>query len=360
MVENHGNASSLRHLRARRHSGERVVRRAVPRPGRASCSPGTASRSSSGAASPCCTPVAARRAWLRPGGGRGGRGGCPARGACAVNVLYAARRRAVSRRAAPSCCGARRGRCCWPAAPRPDRAGAGAAAVAGPDRRAGRAWRSTRAVRGRAGRGRRRRARYLGAWIKPDALTQPGRVEAVGALEQDAGPAAGHRATRTAASTQMFGTESRPGVPGAGRDADDQLGRPATTGRSLPGEHDELIREQARRGPRAAASRCCCGMRWEMDRPNLRADDVVGRRTTSRPGSTCGRSSAEERADNVSWVWCPTAEGFIRGDAPAFYPGDDQVDWTCVDVYAGNVVPADRRADGPVPAVGRAAPASRS
>ena len=39
----------------------------------------------------------------------------------------------------------------------------------------------------------------------------------------------------------------------------------------------------------------------------------------------------------MSWVWCPTAEGFIRGDAPAFYPGDDQVDWTCVDVYAGNV-----------------------
>lgn len=27
----------------------------------------------------------------------------------------------------------------------------------------------------------------------------------------------------------------------------------------------------------------------------------------------------------------------MRGDAPAFYPGDDQVDWTCVDVYAGNV-----------------------
>jgi hypothetical protein len=44
----------------------------------------------------------------------------------------------------------------------------------------------------------------------------------------------------------------------------------------------------------------------------------------------------QERATNVSWVWCPTAEGFIRGDAPAFYPGDDQVDWTCVDVYAGN------------------------
>ena len=26
----------------------------------------------------------------------------------------------------------------------------------------------------------------------------------------------------------------------------------------------------------------------------------------------------------------------MRGDAPAFYPGDDAVDWTCVDVYAGS------------------------
>ena len=41
-------------------------------------------------------------------------------------------------------------------------------------------------------------------------------------------------------------------------------------------------------------------------------------------------------AKNASWVWCPTAEGFDRGDAPAFYPGDDAVDWTCVDVYASS------------------------
>ena len=77
-------------------------------------------------------------------------------------------------------------------------------------------------------------------------------------------------------------------------------------------------------------------MRWEMDRPNLRADHVVRRRLHRRlevrPGDLPRRSGSK----NVSWVWCPTAEGFIRGDAPAFYPGDDQVDWTCVDVYAGD------------------------
>jgi hypothetical protein len=75
--------------------------------------------------------------------------------------------------------------------------------------------------------------------------------------------------------------------------------------------------------------------RWEMDRPNLRAtmwspEDFIAAWRHVR------RIFAEERVSNVSWVWCPTAEGFMRGDAPAFYPGDDAVDWTCVDVYAGN------------------------
>jgi len=44
------------------------------------------------------------------------------------------------------------------------------------------------------------------------------------------------------------------------------------------------------------------------------------------------------RAVNVAMVWCPNAE-----DTPAagwnhwmrYYPGDDQVDWVCADVYAG-------------------------
>jgi beta-mannanase len=75
-------------------------------------------------------------------------------------------------------------------------------------------------------------------------------------------------------------------------------------------------------------------MRWEMDRPNLRATmwsagDYIAAWKYVRA------IFRAQRADNVSWVWCPTAEGFIRGDAQGFYPGDDQVDWTCVDVYAG-------------------------
>jgi len=44
---------------------------------------------------------------------------------------------------------------------------------------------------------------------------------------------------------------------------------------------------------------------------------------------------ATENVRDVSWVWCPTVEGFAGGYAQDFYPGDDQVDWTCVDAYAG-------------------------
>jgi Glycosyl hydrolase family 26 len=38
-------------------------------------------------------------------------------------------------------------------------------------------------------------------------------------------------------------------------------------------------------------------------------------------------------ADNVRWVWCPDSQGFARHTAPAYYPGNAYVDWTCADGY---------------------------
>jgi beta-mannanase len=43
----------------------------------------------------------------------------------------------------------------------------------------------------------------------------------------------------------------------------------------------------------------------------------------------------QEGATNVGWVWCPMARGFTTSKAAAYYPGDDQVNWLCADVYAG-------------------------
>ncbi|MBL7256936.1 glycosyl hydrolase [Paractinoplanes lichenicola] len=175
------------------------------------------------------------------------------------------------------------------------------------------------------------RGALFGAWIKPDALTHVGRLAAVDSLQSDLG-----RPLKIVNTYRRF--EQMVGTP-----SDQEfLARGATlmvswaTGDNrsiLDGEHDDLIRKQAK-AVRKLGVPVLLRMRWEMDRPNLRAtmwsgEDYIAAWKYVRA------IFAQERATNVSWVWCPTAEGFMRGDAPAFYPGDDQVDWTCVDVYAG-------------------------
>jgi hypothetical protein len=187
------------------------------------------------------------------------------------------------------------------------------------------------------------RGAYLGAWIKPDALTHAGRLEAVDALEKDLG-------RRLAIVTtyrrfdQLVGTASDQEFLAQG--ATLMVSWATGDNRSIvDGEHDRLIRQQAR-AIRAVHRPVLLRMRWEMDRPNLRATMWSGADYIAA-WKHVRSIFRQERATNVSWVWCPTAEGFIRGDAPAFYPGDDQVDWTCVDVYAGNVFQPIGRLMGP-------------
>ncbi|MDQ6673867.1 MAG: hypothetical protein M3069_24515 [Chloroflexota bacterium] len=38
-------------------------------------------------------------------------------------------------------------------------------------------------------------------------------------------------------------------------------------------------------------------------------------------------------ATNVTWVWCPNIEGQYSTPLDQLYPGDDYVDWTCMDGY---------------------------
>jgi Glycosyl hydrolase family 26 len=174
---------------------------------------------------------------------------------------------------------------------------------------------------------------YVGAWIKPDALTHAGRLEAVDSLQQDLGRRLPILNTYRRFE-QLVGTSSDKEFLAQGSTL--MISWATGDNRSiLAGEHDDLIRRQAD-AIRKVRHPVLLRMRWEMDRPNLRAtmwsgEDYVAAWKHVR------ELFRQERATNVSWVWCPTAEGFIRGDAPAFYPGDDQVDWTCVDVYAGAV-----------------------
>jgi hypothetical protein len=73
--------------------------------------------------------------------------------------------------------------------------------------------------------------------------------------------------------------------------------------------------------------------RWEMDRPNLRA--TVGSPALYVAAWRHAHQLFEDAgADRVRWVWCPTAAGFAAGGAaPAYFPGDDVVDWVCADAY---------------------------
>ena len=38
-------------------------------------------------------------------------------------------------------------------------------------------------------------------------------------------------------------------------------------------------------------------------------------------------------ANNVTWVWCPYVDPFRKQPLGGYYPGDDYVDWTCLDGY---------------------------
>ncbi|HYN92629.1 MAG TPA: glycosyl hydrolase [Pilimelia sp.] len=173
---------------------------------------------------------------------------------------------------------------------------------------------------------------YLGAWVRPAKLSQAGRLSAVRGLE-----GALDRRLRIVNTyrrfEEHFGTASDRIFVRQGKTI--MLSWASGDTRSITsGLHDDLIRAQARR-VRGVRAPILLRFRWEMDRPNLRAtmwsaaDFIAAWRHVRE-------IFAEERVRNASWVWCPTAEGFMRGEAPAFYPGDDAVDWTCVDVYAGH------------------------
>lgn len=173
----------------------------------------------------------------------------------------------------------------------------------------------------------------VGAWIKPDELTHVGRLAAVDTLESDLGRRLNIINTYRRFD-QMVGTASDKEFLAEG--ATLMVSWATGDNRSiLDGEHDELIRKQAL-AIKQIRRPVLLRMRWEMDRPNLRATMWSGGDYIAA-WKYVRAIFKQEGADNVSWVWCPTAEGFIRGDAPDFYPGDDQVDWTCVDVYAGEV-----------------------
>jgi beta-mannanase len=108
-------------------------------------------------------------------------------------------------------------------------------------------------------------------------------------------------------------------------------GRGVTTSAIAAGRYDDLITQRAR-DTKALGQPVLLRWFWEMD----------GRKKAEWAGTPDEYVAAwkhivgifrTEGADNVGWVWCPNASAFNDGEAQAFYPGADFVDWICGDGY---------------------------
>lgn len=171
----------------------------------------------------------------------------------------------------------------------------------------------------------------LGAWVRPDSYSQPGRLAAVAEYEAHLGRRLdivhSYRRLHEKVGTRSdlhFIQQATLMLSWAG----------ASSAETLSGRIDDEIRRHARQ-VRDLGKPVLIRIRWEMDRPNLAAS-VGSPALYQEMWRYVRRIFAEEGARNVSWVFCPTADGFAEGRAAAFYPGDDSVDWVCVDVYAGS------------------------
>jgi len=184
---------------------------------------------------------------------------------------------------------------------------------------------------------------WVGAWVRPALPTVQGRLAAVADFEHQLGrpldvshvyhqwdddfPAEDDRALAAAGHTVLLswaGTDTR---------------------QIQAGLYDDVIRARAR-DLRAWGVPVLLEWRWEMDRPNLQAEvwspaDYVAAWQHLRA------VFRQEQVDNVGWVWCPLATGFVDGRAPAFYPGDAEVDWLCADTYPGRTLQPFATAVGP-------------
>ncbi|WP_157545366.1 glycosyl hydrolase [Hamadaea tsunoensis] len=171
----------------------------------------------------------------------------------------------------------------------------------------------------------------LGAWVKPAALTQTGRVAAVRQYEKAIGRPLEIVNTYRRLDEAIDTTSDRQFA----RKAVLMLSWATGDTRSITlGHSDPVLRERAQE-IKAIGRPVLLRVRWEMDRPGLAAtiwsaeDYIAAYRHIRTLFAGLG-------VTNVAWVWCPTAEGFAAGRAAAYYPGDDVVDWVCVDAYAGS------------------------
>jgi glycosyl hydrolase family 26 len=108
-------------------------------------------------------------------------------------------------------------------------------------------------------------------------------------------------------------------------------GKGVTTKAIATGRYDDLITQRAN-DTKALGQPVLIRWFWEMD-GNKKADFAGTPEQYIAAWQHIVGLFRQEGADNVRWVWCPNASAFNDGEAQAFYPGPDFVDWTCADGY---------------------------
>lgn len=107
----------------------------------------------------------------------------------------------------------------------------------------------------------------------------------------------------------------------------------ADTEEIVRGSHDGLIRAKARA---IKATGKPVFLRWARDMDKESQEKRVHSPAAFIAAWKHMRAIFKaEKVDNVAWVWCPTVSGFGSRNAPAYYPGDGEVDWICADAQPG-------------------------
>jgi hypothetical protein len=173
---------------------------------------------------------------------------------------------------------------------------------------------------------------YLGAWVGPvgsQAYTQANNINAVYSLQRQLGRKLNivhtylkwQAAFPTPSALEFLKQGSILLISWAGTD----------TRQIISGAADGWIRTRARQ-IKGLGKPVFLEWRWEMDRPNLRSQMHSGADYVAA-WDRIRAIFASVGVHNAAWVWCPTAAGFLNGQAAAFYPGDYEVDWVCADAY---------------------------
>ncbi len=171
----------------------------------------------------------------------------------------------------------------------------------------------------------------LGASISTDTRSLSGEKSAVGELEQAIGRTLDiHHNFYT--WDESFPTElERSDLQNGRIPMISWNGRGVTTRAIAAGRYDDLI-EQRARDTKALGQPVLVRWFWEMD-GNKKAEFAGTPDEYIAAWKHIVGTFRAQGADNVRWVWCPNASAFNDGEAQAFYPGPEFVDWTCADGY---------------------------